>query len=369
MICDKSHKKPSPTDKPHESEESSPAIPEEFAYGLEHHVPSTIICINNALNELFLVTGWHWHWHWLALRSIALVNYGVITPLLFSTLTTLRPYTMSPSNALPGADQHPRDTDRFPNTDDASNTSQQTEFPSSNSNLKSPSKSLYRSVSASSASSSFANSSDRALNTIKHIAAGVKRKGRHLRLRSDSTPSQIPSFPLISPTGASPSSTTQAFHHPVIHQQHPQHLLVNSFSRQLAVSAPPRPSPKSPPYSSLQSLPSEEVTPLDSPVGRQHSFRHENYPRRPMLSSHDPISSSAPAPQPTSGIDFSVESDVKVPALLQQGTPMLKVSSKKIKSRMVRLDADLGQIQWQSKKSGVGKRTLPLPLLTVPVII
>jgi len=77
-----------------------------------------------------------------------------------------------------------------------------------------------------------------------------------------------------------------------------------------------------------------------------------------MQSPHDTIPDSVSPLQPTSFMDLNVGSDlldVKVPALLQQGTPMFKVSSKKIKSRMVRLDADLGQIQWQSKKSGVGK--------------
>lgn len=47
--------------------------------------------------------------------------------------------------------------------------------------------------------------------------------------------------------------------------------------------------------------------------------------------------------------------DVRVPALLQNGTPMLKVSAKRQKVLTFRLDADLGQIQWPSKKTGIGE--------------
>ena len=42
--------------------------------------------------------------------------------------------------------------------------------------------------------------------------------------------------------------------------------------------------------------------------------------------------------------------DIRVPLLLQQGTPMTKVSLKKHKKFVFRLDADLGQIVWESKQ-------------------
>ena len=45
--------------------------------------------------------------------------------------------------------------------------------------------------------------------------------------------------------------------------------------------------------------------------------------------------------------------DVKVPMLLQQGTPMTKVSAKKKKTVMFRIDPDQGYILWESKKSGL----------------
>ncbi|KAI0657617.1 1-phosphatidylinositol-4,5-bisphosphate phosphodiesterase 1 [Cubamyces menziesii] len=52
----------------------------------------------------------------------------------------------------------------------------------------------------------------------------------------------------------------------------------------------------------------------------------------------------APVAQP------STSSDVTVPAILQYGVPMLKVSAKKQKRYTFRVDPDQGQIIWQSKK-------------------
>ena len=49
------------------------------------------------------------------------------------------------------------------------------------------------------------------------------------------------------------------------------------------------------------------------------------------------------------------EDDVKVPLLLQQGTPMTKVSAKKRKIVTFKIDADDGYILWDSKKSGVSE--------------
>jgi len=42
--------------------------------------------------------------------------------------------------------------------------------------------------------------------------------------------------------------------------------------------------------------------------------------------------------------------EIPVPALLQQGVPMTKVSAKSQKSYIFKLDADQGQIIWESKK-------------------
>jgi phosphatidylinositol phospholipase C delta len=46
----------------------------------------------------------------------------------------------------------------------------------------------------------------------------------------------------------------------------------------------------------------------------------------------------------------TVVGDVTVPQLLQQGTPMTKVSAKDRKRAVFRLDPDIGQIIWESKK-------------------
>ncbi|KAL1742013.1 PLC-like phosphodiesterase [Schizophyllum fasciatum] len=45
--------------------------------------------------------------------------------------------------------------------------------------------------------------------------------------------------------------------------------------------------------------------------------------------------------------------DLAVPDLLQKGTPMTKISEKKTKKMSVRLDADQGQIVYESSKSGI----------------
>lgn len=47
--------------------------------------------------------------------------------------------------------------------------------------------------------------------------------------------------------------------------------------------------------------------------------------------------------------------DIRVPLLLQQGTPMTKVSLKKHKKFVFRLDADLGQIVWESKQHKISQ--------------
>jgi hypothetical protein len=65
--------------------------------------------------------------------------------------------------------------------------------------------------------------------------------------------------------------------------------------------------------------------------------------------------------QVTSGLEdndvTSSEHDVKVPLLLQRGTPMTKVSKKKTKTIVFRIDADEGCILWESKKSGISSHT------------
>ncbi|EIM87228.1 uncharacterized protein STEHIDRAFT_146709 [Stereum hirsutum FP-91666 SS1] len=87
------------------------------------------------------------------------------------------------------------------------------------------------------------------------------------------------------------------------------------------------------------------------------------------LSAHDPSSSSSlsPPPPPSSSTTTLTTStmatpqpppadqkpsmaDFTVPQLLQQGTPMTKVSAKKQQRVVFRLDPDQGQIIWESKK-------------------
>ena len=50
--------------------------------------------------------------------------------------------------------------------------------------------------------------------------------------------------------------------------------------------------------------------------------------------------------------DFS-QQDYTIPQVLQRGTPVMKVSSKKHKSIILRLDPDLGQVIWESKQNHI----------------
>ena len=69
------------------------------------------------------------------------------------------------------------------------------------------------------------------------------------------------------------------------------------------------------------------------------------------------VAVSPPPPPPLVVVDTSESTmspaavgDIRVPLLLQQGTPMTKVSLKRHKKFVFRLDADLGQIVWESKQ-------------------
>jgi hypothetical protein len=53
--------------------------------------------------------------------------------------------------------------------------------------------------------------------------------------------------------------------------------------------------------------------------------------------------------------------DITVPDLLQRGTPMIKVSGRKQKNVIVRLDPDQGQIIWESKKHRISESLLVRP--------
>lgn len=70
--------------------------------------------------------------------------------------------------------------------------------------------------------------------------------------------------------------------------------------------------------------------------------RQQSLPRTPSVT-HDTLREN---PEMESG------EDVKVPLLLQQGTPMTKVSAKKKKTVVFKIDPDEGCIMWESKKSG-----------------
>ncbi|KAH9474534.1 1-phosphatidylinositol 4,5-bisphosphate phosphodiesterase 1 [Psilocybe cubensis] len=104
-----------------------------------------------------------------------------------------------------------------------------------------------------------------------------------------------------------------------------------------------------------------DVTTVESPISprarstpRSKSKRFSAQPRLQTLPSlsegtsvdHVTSPASAEAVEPTSPII----GNVRVPQLLQLGTPMTKVSLKRHQKFVFRLDADLGQIVWESKK-------------------
>ena len=98
------------------------------------------------------------------------------------------------------------------------------------------------------------------------------------------------------------------------------------------------------------SLPPESLSALDVPLASLSA--------PPSLMSLPPLS-----PVPDDDIAIPVAhgvpmADVTVPAVLQRGTPMIKVSGKKQKNVVFRLDPDRGQIIWESKKHRISTSSL-----------
>ncbi|EJD01915.1 PLC-like phosphodiesterase [Fomitiporia mediterranea MF3/22] len=74
----------------------------------------------------------------------------------------------------------------------------------------------------------------------------------------------------------------------------------------------------------------------------------------PEISEASPTDPTPPTPKSKSKMDNDgIHVDVKVPLLLQEGTPMTKVSAKKKKTVQFRIDPDQGYVLWESKKSGI----------------
>lgn len=61
------------------------------------------------------------------------------------------------------------------------------------------------------------------------------------------------------------------------------------------------------------------------------------------------VDTNVPHEGDQSDSDAAMAADIVVPELLQRGTPMTKVSNKKQKKFVFSVDADLGQIAWESK--------------------
>ena len=98
------------------------------------------------------------------------------------------------------------------------------------------------------------------------------------------------------------------------------------------------------------SFPPESLSALDVPLASLP------VPSSPM---------SLPPLSPVAGDDIGIPvahgaslADVTVPAVLQRGTPMIKVSGRKQKNVVFRLDPDRGQIIWESKKHRISMSSL-----------
>ena len=113
-----------------------------------------------------------------------------------------------------------------------------------------------------------------------------------------------------------------------------------------------------PPPTSLGSLKRKLQTLITTGTSKQ---QQQQSSQAATISSPPPIPTDDVPPSPPPQIDVvdtpvSTSStspavgDIRVPLLLQQGTPMTKVSLKRHKKFVFRLDADLGQIVWESKQ-------------------
>lgn len=128
------------------------------------------------------------------------------------------------------------------------------------------------------------------------------------------------------------------------------------------VSSPPTYTDVPPQVSSVTTTTAAAVqsgaSPENDQTARQASLPtiHEPTPSTASESSLSPLS-----PDATSA------NDLTIPPLLLYGLPMLKVSAKKQKRYFFRLDADEGQIIWQSKKLRISECLLCLlPRLLLP---
>lgn len=112
----------------------------------------------------------------------------------------------------------------------------------------------------------------------------------------------------------------------------------------------------------------------DAPAGGSQSTQNKHRPHSLILTTHPSrpgrlscsISAAiseampaqcAPAVPPSAIAGETVIGNVMVPQLLQQGTPMTKVSPKTHKKVVFRLDADLGQMVWESKQQKISEIT------------
>ncbi|KAG9103442.1 Phospholipase C [Ceratobasidium sp. 370] len=98
-------------------------------------------------------------------------------------------------------------------------------------------------------------------------------------------------------------------------------------------------------------LPKPANATSSKPAGSNASSKSAN----PSATSKSPQANTAPAYVHPQSIQQATgdELEPKVPALLVQGTPMLKITQKKTRQKFFKLDADQGLVTWESEKAGI----------------
>lgn len=191
---------------------------------------------------------------------------------------------------------------------------------------------------------------------LKSFGTMIKRKGKHLKEKSITLLGR-PSTPIGS---SNPAEDEQK--------------MTEQFT-DLAVDAPSAPvtanTTSNVPLEPGQTSEAAQTLSANSQHSRKPSFRHEHYPRLRTSTSPDQAMAGRARDQ-TGGLTSpttpgsATYANIRVPALLQQGTPMNKISAKKLKTRIFRIDPKLGQIRWESNSAGISQLfAVSLNLVTI----
>ena len=177
---------------------------------------------------------------------------------------------------------------------------------------------------------------------VAHTLAGAPGSV-HPRAKNTTPESKKSSFGITIATVSDAFRRIQAFRHARSSSTHAAHT---STSKTGAYHK------RKSPHARSHSVPTSAETP---------SHTQTSAPSTPMHPS-----ASAPA-QLTRAAAATTRADVPVPPLLRQGTQMTKVTSKKRKKVVVRLDPDMGQIIWEVMQPAGRQRISACPQPAQPI--